>query len=162
MISVLATPGTVKRDYTADLIRQFAATCDVTLVGSSKLASLAEAKLRGEEVSDESIAREIEPCFIERQDKRTDTVVLACTHYPLLLDAFERLAPWPVAWIDSAPAIARRVKDVMPEDARGQAGAPRRRGIITSNGQTAAALAPAFTRFGLGAPEIMAIELASS
>ena len=44
---------------------------------------------------------------------RTDTVVLACTHYPLLLDRLQRLAPWPVHFIDPAPAIARRVVDLL-------------------------------------------------
>jgi glutamate racemase len=44
---------------------------------------------------------------------RTDTVVLACTHYPLLLDRLAQLAPWPVDWIDPAPAIARRVVDLI-------------------------------------------------
>ena len=39
MISVLATPGTVARDYTRELVRTYAAHCDVTLVGSSQLAS---------------------------------------------------------------------------------------------------------------------------
>lgn len=42
MISVLATPGTVKRDYTQKLITQFAGHCQVTLVGSGNLAGLAE------------------------------------------------------------------------------------------------------------------------
>ena len=45
--------------------------------------------------------------------ERTDTIVLACTHFPLLLDRFERLAPWPVRWIDPAPAIARRVVELV-------------------------------------------------
>ena len=39
--------------------------------------------------------------------------MLACTHYPLLLDRLARLAPWPVDWIDPAPAIARRTSDLM-------------------------------------------------
>ena len=47
LISVLGTPGTVKREYTAALIREFAAGCDVTLVGAPRLAALAEAALRG-------------------------------------------------------------------------------------------------------------------
>ena len=38
---------------------------------------------------------------------RTDTIVLACTHYPLLLDRFERLAPWPVRWIDPGARRSR-------------------------------------------------------
>ncbi len=107
-ISVLATPGTVKRDYTRDLIREFAADCKVDLVGSPQLAPLAEAALRGEDVSDEAILHEIAPAFLEDGSK-TDTIVLACTHYPLLLDRFRKLAPWPVEWLDPAPAIARRV-----------------------------------------------------
>jgi len=55
------------------------------------------------------------PCFVEKDGRRTDTIVLACTHYPLLLEAFERVAPWPVTWIDPAPAIARRVVQLMGE-----------------------------------------------
>src|SRR5919206_643370 len=108
LVSVLATPATVARDYTRALIRDYAPHCDVTLVGSARLAALAEARMRDETVADEDIRREIAPCFVERGGRRTDTVVLACTHYPWLLDRFERLAPWPVRWIDPAPAIARR------------------------------------------------------
>jgi len=116
MISVLATPGTVARDYTRDLVRTYAAHCDVTLVGSNHLASLAEAFMKGESVADADIAQEIAPCFIGGQEARTDCVVLACTHYPLLLPHFERLAPWPVEWVDPAPAIARRIDHVLCED----------------------------------------------
>ena len=55
---------------------------------------------------------EIAPCF--RDDgKRTDTIVLACTHYPLLIERLQQLAPWPVNFIDPAPAIARRVVDLL-------------------------------------------------
>lgn len=108
-ISVLGTKGTVAREYTHELIRQFASGCDVTLVGSPMLATIAEARLRGEPVDESAIAAEIAPCFIERDGRRTDAVALACTHYPLLIDLFETLAPWPVAWLDPASAIARRV-----------------------------------------------------
>jgi glutamate racemase len=112
-VSVLGTRGTVKREYTRKLIHDFAQGCEVTLVGSPELASLAEAALSGLAVSDTDIAAEIAPCFVEIAGARTDTVVLACTHYPLLMDRFVRLAPWPVAWIDPAPAIARRVVDLL-------------------------------------------------
>ena len=81
--------------------------------------------LSGNEVSDADIAAEIAPCFVGNGEARTDTVVLACTHYPLLLDRLKRLAPWPVDWIDPAPAIARRVSDLLgpPGSAGDQAGA---------------------------------------
>lgn len=110
LVSVLATPGTVKRDYTRDLVAQFAGDCRVTLVGAPRLASLAEAALRGEPISDAEIVSEIAPAFVEAEDGRlTDHIVLACTHYPLLSEDIARLAPWPVTLIDPAPAIARRV-----------------------------------------------------
>src|SRR6478752_3538948 len=115
-VSVLGTKGTVKREYTKALIRDFAQGCEVTLVGSAELASLAEAALSGVEVNDLRISAELAPCFIgagKNDSARTDTIVLACTHYPLLMDRFSRLAPWPVDWIDPAPAIARRVADLL-------------------------------------------------
>lgn len=116
LISVLATPGTVARDYTRELVRAYAAHCEVTLVASKDLASLAEAFMQGEPPSDAAIRREIAPSFVSVAGRRTDCVVLACTHYPLLTNHFERLSPWPVAWIDPAPAIARRMDHVLSED----------------------------------------------
>jgi glutamate racemase len=113
LVSILGTEATVKREYTQALIRDFATDCEVTLVGSASLASLAEASLRGEAVDDAAISREIAPCFVEGDGRRTDVVVLACTHYPLLLERLQRLAPWPVEWLDPAPAIARRVDDLL-------------------------------------------------
>ena len=80
------------------------------------LAPLAEAALDGADISDDDLRNEIMPCFLGKtmtRGARTDTVVLACTHYPLLIDRLMRLAPWPVAWIDPAPAIARRVADLL-------------------------------------------------
>ena len=49
------------------------------------------------------ILAELHAVFCRRRrgrSRRTDTIVLACTHYPLLLDRLNRLAPWPVDWID--------------------------------------------------------------
>jgi glutamate racemase len=111
-VSVLATSGTVRRDYTQALIREFGAGCEVTLVGSERLASLAESVLRGEPVSADDIGAEIAPCFVD-DGARTDTIVLACTHYPLILDRFIELAPWPVTWVDPAEAIARRASSLL-------------------------------------------------
>lgn len=116
-VSVLATPGTVKRDYTRDLIAAHGRDCRFTLVGSPRLAGLVERVHGGEAVPDAAFLEEIAPCFVSDEGGRTDTVVLACTHYPLVRDRLERLAPWPVDWIDPAPAIARRVVAVTAEAA---------------------------------------------
>ena len=127
-VSVLGTKGTVQREYTRALIRDFAQGCEVTLVGSPELASLAENALNGKAVDDAHIAAELAPCFVgeaRNATARTDTVVRACTHYPLLLDRLMKLAPWPVDWIDPAPAIARRASDLLgpPRDGFAEAGA---------------------------------------
>lgn len=152
MISVLGTPGTVARDYTQKLIAQFAGHCSVALVGSKRLASLAESYMHGERVSDADIAAEVAPCFREEDGRRTDAVALACTHYPLLVEEFRRLAPWPVEWIDPAPAIARRADQLLAErfgpDVSGDLPASRS-AIFTGGARPPAPLAAALARYGL-------------
>lgn len=116
IISILGTPGTVSREYTHDLIIAHAADCRVSLVGAPNLARLAEAFLRGESICDEAVLIEIAPCFREKDGLRTDAIALACTHYPLLLNIYKRIAPWEVTWVDPAPAIARRMISLLPFD----------------------------------------------
>lgn len=113
LVSVLATPGTVRRQYTRDLIRQWAAKCHVRLVGSDRLATLAETYMRDGFVDEEAVRAEILPCFVEQDGRRTDIVVLACTHYPFLVNRMRKTAPWPVDWIDPAEAIARRTLSLL-------------------------------------------------
>lgn len=132
LISVLATPGTCARDYTRALIDEFAAGCAVKLVGCERLASIAESKLRGGTADGEAIRAEIAPAFIEADGAQTDVVVLACTHYPLLLEELNALAPWPVTWIDPAPAIARRVTQLVGKRPEGAADAGPGRAVFTS------------------------------
>jgi glutamate racemase len=147
-VSVLGTEATVAREYTHALIRSFGEGCDITLVGSGRLAALAEAALAGEAVEADAIRHEIAPCFVGDGSERTDTIVLACTHYPLLLDRFERVAPWPVSWIDPAPAIARRVVELVGPAAGKKAGG-RAPAHFTSGRAPSADLAAALARFGL-------------
>jgi glutamate racemase len=142
-VSVLGTEATVAREYTRVLIRDYAGDCQVTLVGSKNLAAYAEAELAGAPAADAAIAAEIAPCFCDGT-ARTDTVVLACTHYPLIIERLQRLAPWPVNFIDPAPAIARRVVDLLGPAPAGQP-AGTTRAVFTSGRAPVAALA----RFGI-------------
>lgn len=146
-VTVLGTQATVGREYTRALIREFASGCDVHLIGSPRLAAYAEAELAGAPIADRAIATEIAGCFIEKDARRTDTVVLACTHYPLLLERFRANAPWPVTWLDPAPAIARRVADLMRARAPGDLPPPPQI-IFTSARAPTPTLAGALARYG--------------
>ncbi len=115
IIGVLATPGTVNREYTHSLIHTYAYHCKVFLHGAPRLAEIAEQKLRGHPVNMAELADEVAPVFRKRDGGRTDVVVLGCTHYPLLTEEIAEVAPWDVTYIDPAPAIARRVADVAEE-----------------------------------------------
>lgn len=116
IIGLLATPGTIQRSYTDDLVREFAPHCQVVRVGSSRLVDLAEAKLRGAELDIPEVSQQIEGLFaINHGLNRLDTVVLGCTHFPLLLPELKLASAWPVSWVDSGDAIARRVASFFPE-----------------------------------------------
>lgn len=118
LVSVLATPGTVKRQYTRDLIGKYAGKCHVRLVGSTNLAQLAETYMQNGFVDEAAVRAEIAPCFMETDGRRTDIVVLACTHYPFLANRMRKLAPWPVDWIDTSEAIARRALSLIDESVK--------------------------------------------
>lgn len=147
-IAVLGTQATVSREYTRALIREFAGDCNVVLVGSPKLAGFAELELAGAPVPDADIKTEIAPCFGEGPPEHyTDTIVLACTHYPLLIERFRAVAAWPVDWLDPAPAIARRVADLMRGRPPG-AVAERPRIYFTSGRTPPPVLAAALAHYG--------------
>jgi glutamate racemase len=149
-VAVLGTQATVGREYTRGLIREFAGDCDVILVGAQNLATHAESELAGSPVTDAALEAEIAGCFVDQDGKRTDTIVLACTHYPLLIERLRSLAPWPVTWLDPAPAIARRVVELAGPANKAKPPAPPQF-IFTSGRSPTPALAAALADFGFTA-----------
>ena len=123
-IGLLATPGTIRRAYTAQLIEQFAAGRRVILHGSLELVKLAEAHARGEDVPPGAYAAAQAPLFNAEGADQIDTVVLACTHFPLVRGQLIATAPRAVSYIDSGAAIARQTIRVLPRNtlSRGQGG----------------------------------------
>jgi glutamate racemase len=106
--TLLATPNTAHSPYSKLLIDQFAQDCVVDAHGAPELARLSERYLLGDSIADVAWQEQIAPCFYDDARGRTDTIILGCTHYPLVLKELKRLSPWPVAWIDSSQAIARQ------------------------------------------------------
>ena len=114
IIGLLATPATVNRPYTDDLIQRYAADCTVLKIGSAELVEMAEAKLLGQAVGIDRVRRVLAAFFDRPAEIQPDIVVLACTHFPLLRAELQAAAPADIAWIDSGAAVARRVADVLP------------------------------------------------
>ena len=112
-IGLLATPATVNRDYTDQLINDFAADCDVVRVGSSELVYIAEQHVRGDAIDQTILQKIVNPFFL--REKSPDTIVLGCTHFPLLKPLLNRVVPTPVTWVDSGEAIARRVESLLTD-----------------------------------------------
>ena len=159
IIGVLATPGTVSREYTRALIRAHAHHCQVVLHGSRRLAEIAELKLNGHAVDLEQLRHETAPVYLRRDGLSTDVVVLGCTHYPLLVEEIETVAPWRVEYLDPAPAIARRVADVLDETPRHEAksGVPAHGTVILTAARGAAQSLAAYAAMGF--PLHQSIEL---
>lgn len=108
VIGVLGTEATVRQPYVDDLAARFASDCTIIRHGSPELVELAEAKLAGQEIALDAVHAATQPMFDAIGGDRIDTVVLACTHFPLLADELRAVFP-DVAYVDGGPGIARRI-----------------------------------------------------
>ena len=108
VIGVLGTEATVRQPYVDDLAAKFAGDCALIRHGSPELVELAEAKLAGEPVGVDAIRAAAQPMFDAPRGDRIDTVVLACTHFPLLADELRAAFPH-VRYVDGGAGIARRI-----------------------------------------------------
>ncbi len=143
VIGVLGTAATVRQPYVDNLAARFAADCTLIRHGSAELVALAEAKLAGEQVSAEAIAAAVRPL---REAPGLDTIVLACTHFPLLSQELVEALPG-VQFIDGGPGIARRVAFLTQDQAWPQEAVP---GIaVFTGGVPGPALVGALARYGL-------------
>lgn len=107
VVGLLATRATVQRSYTHDLIARFAKDCNIKMLGSAELVELAEAKLHGEEIDPAVLKKILRPWLSMAEPP--DTVVLGCTHFPLLREELAAVLPTGTRLVDSGAAIARRV-----------------------------------------------------
>jgi len=113
VIGLLATPATINGAYTDRLIDEFAADKQVLKIGSTQLVKLAELKLHGKLIAQADIEAALTPWLI--LEKSPDTIVLGCTHFPLLKAEIARCFKDKINLVDSGNAIAQRVKQLLGE-----------------------------------------------
>ena len=113
-IGVLGTEATVVQPYVDRLAAEFAADCLVVRHGSHALVDLAEAKLRGQTAPREAYAEILAGLLDQPGGDRIDTIVLSCTHFPLVEAELADAAPRPLAFVDGKEGIARRVQALTP------------------------------------------------
>ncbi len=106
-VAVLATRATVKANSYETKIKQINSNINVFSVPCPLFVSLAE-----EGWHDDVITEQIAERYLsELKNKNIDTVVLACTHYPLLKKPIQKVLGENVNLIDSGVAISLILKD---------------------------------------------------
>ncbi|KJY82552.1 glutamate racemase [Vibrio galatheae] len=114
-VGLIATPATITRPYTHDLIRDFSQSKPVELLGSTRLVDMAEEKLRGNPVDLDELKQILAPIY-----RHVDVAVLGCTHFPLIKPEIQQVLSSNVLLVDSGEAIARRVADLLKESVAAQ------------------------------------------
>ncbi|MHA6723494.1 glutamate racemase [Sphingomonas sp. RS2018] len=152
VIGVLGTPATVRQPYVDDLTARFAADCTVLRHGSSALVDLAEAHLAGAAPDAAAYRDVLAGLFDQPGGERIDTIVNACTHFPLVESALAAAAPRPVRFVDGGAGIARRIAHLTAGQDWPDVPPPGR-AVFTRLDAQADALRPALAHYGLSVVE---------
>ncbi len=146
-IGVLGTQATIRQPYVDKLSAEFASDCLVLRYGSARLVDLAEAKLRGEAVARDDVRAELDGLLSQPGGNRVDQIVLACTHFPLILDELTQATRTNIAFVDGAQGIARRIAHLTADQSWPTESQPGR--AIFTSGNDISTLRPALARYGL-------------
>jgi glutamate racemase len=147
-VGVLGTEATVRQPYVDRLAEEFASDCTVVRHGSAELVDLAEAKLRGERTDRAAYARILDGLYAQPGGDRIDTIVLACTHFPLVEEELADASSQSASFVDGKEGIARRTA-FLTRDRVWPQEAPRHLALFTGRGTDIDAYRPGFARFGL-------------
>lgn len=109
VIGLLGTAATVRQAYVDNLEAEFAADKRLIRHAAPGLVAAAEAKLRGQPVDPAIYAEAVAGLTKQADGERIDTVVLACTHFPLVEPELAAAFARPVQFVDGAAGIARRM-----------------------------------------------------
>lgn len=125
-IGLVGTEATIRQRYVDDLEAQFAAGKRLLRVAAPGLVQAAEAKLRGAPVDPALIADVHDRLSALAGAERIDTLVLACTHFPLLSEELAAAFGAEVTQVDGARGIARRIAHLLDGQSFAPVGTPNR------------------------------------
>jgi glutamate racemase len=108
-VGVIGTRATINSGAYARALRAGKSDVRITSAACPLLVPLIEEGWLENEVTDRVIQEYLEPLLREK----IDTLVLGCTHYPLLRAAFARIAGPEITLVDSAQNCARAVRDLL-------------------------------------------------
>lgn len=150
-MALVGTKATIRQTYVDDLEARFASDKRLLRIAAPELVDVAEAKLRGAPVDlarMEAIAQKLAQMADGAQ---LDTLVLACTHFPLLREEFAQVFSPDVQLVDGAQGIARRIVHLLGEETKGKQGFNRF--VITGSTDKAAGLERALAERGFAQAE---------
>ena len=115
IVGVLATEASIAGEKFHQLVHNHAAGVRVITRPCPRFVELVEeGQLEGSE-AEAAVAEALEPLL----EAGADVIVLGCTHYPFLRHLIEATLPAGVRLVDTGPAVARRVVQVLGENASG-------------------------------------------
>jgi glutamate racemase len=114
-IGVLATAGTVRSGAYVRALRDLDPFVDVVQQASPRLVPLVEAGLADSDEAEAALREYVGPLLAEGAvvSPAVDTLLLGCTHYPLLRERLARVAGPSVRVVDSAATTALAVREVL-------------------------------------------------
>ena len=148
VIGLLATPGTIRRDYTDELISEFANNCEIIRLGSSELVEIVEQKMAGKPPSKQQLDAVLQPFREHNLWPQMDTIVLACTHFPLIKQELAAATQEIRYWVDSGDAIARRIKFLLPSTSKLSSGKEPSNAVFTDLAKVNPSLKDHFSEYG--------------
>lgn len=116
-IGLLATKGTVSRPYVDSLIEKYASDCVVEKLGTTDLVEIVEEKQKNGTVDMARLKKVIEAWC---RHPTLDTVILGCTHFPLVKEELQQLLPNIPFFVDPNHGIAQRVKALLTQSVYGE------------------------------------------
>ena len=109
VFGLLGTEATMRQPYVDELEKEFAVGKRLLRHGANGLVELAEAKLRGETVTADDVAQEVKGIVLQHHGNEIDTVVLACTHFPLLEPELREAFGPDITFVHGSKGIAQRI-----------------------------------------------------